>query len=285
MSAAIEIRGLTKRFKNGVLANDYISLEVPAGTVFGLLGPNGAGKTTLIRQLAGELQPTSGSVQILGVDVLTHPTEAKTFMSIVPQSSGVFYALTAEENIRIFAQLHGLSRPAAKDKTEQLLSALNLKDHRKKLAMYLSGGTIRKLVVAMALTGDPKVLLLDEPTTGLDPNSRREVWSIIHSCQRAGATVLLTTHYMEEAEALCGRVAILAKGRMAALGSIDEIRSLCSNQFKATYERDGAAEVIYGRTHEAVIASLESLGVLEYAVGKTSLEEIYLELTREPETV
>jgi ABC-2 type transport system ATP-binding protein len=142
---------------------------------------------------------------------------------------------------------------------------------------------IRKLVVGMALIGRPRVLILDEPTTGLDPNSRREVWAIIRSHQRAGATVLLTTHYMEEAEALCSRVAIMALGRIVAVGSVEEIRSLCRNRFKATYEEEGEPRVIYGETHQDVVAEVEARGIIEYALTKTSLEDLYLELTRPAE--
>jgi ABC-type multidrug transport system ATPase subunit len=146
--------------------------------------------------------------------------------------------------------------------------------------MHLSGGLTRKLLVGMALLSRPQILVLDEPTTGLDPNSRREVWSVIDSLRVDGATVLLTTHYMEEAEALCSRVAILGGGRILATGSVEEVRSLCSNRFKATYEENGQRRTLYGVTHHEVVSQIEQLGVAEYAVTKTSLEDVYLELTR-----
>jgi ABC-type multidrug transport system ATPase subunit len=276
---AIAITGLTKRFKNGVLANDTIDLYVPAGAVFGLLGPNGAGKTTLVRQLTGELAPSSGSVHVLGVDVLRAPHLAKRLMGIVPQEADVFMVLTPEEHLRLFGQLRGLTRTHARTRAQELLSLLDLWEHRNKHALHLSGGLKRKLLVGMAIVAAPKVLVLDEPTTGLDPNARRQVWGLIRALQDAGASVLLTTHNMEEAEAICSSVAILSGGRVLARGSVDAIRAGCTNRFKATYREDGAVHTLYGQTHEEVLGRIEALGIDEYAVARTSLEDLYLELT------
>jgi ABC-2 type transport system ATP-binding protein len=200
----------------------------------------------------------------------------------VPQEAGTFDFLTAPEHLSIFGRLQGLSRRAARERTHQLLHELALWEHRAKLSWQLSGGLKRKLLVGMALIARPQILVLDEPTTGLDPNSRREVWSLIDSHKGDGATVLLTTHYMEEAEALCHQVAILGNGRVLAKGTVEEIRSLCKHRFKATYEDDGTARSIYGATHEDVVNEIERLGVPEYAVTKTSLEDLYLELTATP---
>lgn len=276
---AIDIRHLTKRFKNGVLANDAIDLGVPCGVVFGLLGPNGAGKTTLVRQITGELVPSSGSVHVLGIDVLREPHRAKPLMGIVPQEADVFMVLTPEEHLRLFGRLRGLSRAEAAARAQELLGLLDLREHRKKRSFHLSGGLKRKLLVGMAIVASPKVLVLDEPTTGLDPNSRRQVWGLIRSLKQEGASILLTTHNMEEAEALCTSVAILDSGRVLAHGDIEEIRALCSNRFKGTYRENGAVNAVYGQTHDEVVGRLESLGVEEYAVARTTLEDLYLELT------
>jgi len=277
---AIDIRHLTKRFKNGVLANDAIDLGVPCGVVFGLLGPNGAGKTTLVRQITGELVPSSGSVHVLGIDVQQEPHRSKSLMGIVPQEADVFMALTPEEHLHLFGRLRGLSRVEAAARAQELLGLLDLREHRKKRSFHLSGGLKRKLLVGMAIVASPKVLVLDEPTTGLDPNSRRQVWGLIRSLKQEGASILLTTHNMEEAEALCTSVAILDSGRVLAHGAIEEIRALCSNRFKGTYRENGAVNAVYGQTHAEVVGRLESLGVEEYAVARTTLEDLYLELTR-----
>jgi ABC-2 type transport system ATP-binding protein len=275
----IEISGLTKRYKNGVLANDAIDLTVGPGVIFGLLGPNGSGKTTLVRQLIGELLPTGGSVQVHGIDVLREPTRAKALMGVVPQESGTFDMLKADEHLRVFGRLQGLSLKVARERTEQLLQTLDLAPHRHKLSWHLSGGLKRKLLMGMAIISHPPILVLDEPTTGLDPNSRREVWALIENRRAEGATVLLTTHYMEEAEALCDQVAILGLGRVLAKGSVDNIRSLCRNQFKATFQVNGTARTVLGKTHADVAQEVEAMGIPEYSLTKTSLEDLYLELT------
>lgn len=270
------------------MANNAIDLDVPKGSVFGLLGPNGSGKTTLVRQLTGELIPTSGRIQVLGIDVLRDPMGAKRLMGVVPQEAGTFDLLTPSDHLLIFGRLAGLSLANARKRREELLRDLDLVEHRSKLSMHLSGGLKRKLLVGMGLLSRPQLLVLDEPTTGLDPNSRREVWSVIRSLKGQGATVLLTTHYMEEAEALCSQVAILSAGRILAKGTVEEIRSLCRNRFKATYEENGESRILYGETHQDVVYQIERLGVAEYVVAKTSLEDLYVELTgkqREPELV
>jgi ABC-2 type transport system ATP-binding protein len=278
---AIEVRALTKRYKSGVTANDAIDLDVPAGSVFGLLGPNGAGKTTLVRQLTGELLPTSGSISVLGIDVLREPLRAKSAMGIVPQEANLFDVVTTEQHLRIFGRFHGLSHADCRRRAQALLASLDLVAHRDKLAWDLSGGLKRKLLVGLAMVANPPLLVLDEPTTGLDPRSRREVWALIASIRAQGATVLITTHYMDEAEALCNEVAIIGGGRILARGSIEDVRALCRNRYKATYEHNGSRLELFGETHQAVLGEIESLGVAEYSIGKTSLEDVYLELTGE----
>ncbi|MGH2602840.1 MAG: ABC transporter ATP-binding protein, partial [Dehalococcoidia bacterium] len=223
--------------------------------------------------------PTGGTVRVAGIDVVHDPMRAKRVMGVVPQEAGTFLQLTVTEHLLIFGRLHGLGRMAARERAAELLRDLDLEAHRDKLTMHLSGGLTRKLLVGMALLSRPQILVLDEPTTGLDPNSRREVWSVITSLRGEGATVLLTTHYMEEAEALCSRVAILGGGRILAMGSVEEVRALCRHRFKATYEQNGQSHTLYGGTHQEVVTAIEGLGVAEYAVAKTNLEDIYLELT------
>jgi ABC-2 type transport system ATP-binding protein len=283
-SNTIQIRDLAKRYRNGVTANDAIDLDVPAGSIIGLLGPNGAGKTTLVRQVTGELLPTRGTITVAGIDVVRYPMRAKRLMGIVPQEAGTFDLLRVGEHLLIFGRLHGLSRTAARERTEQVLRDLDLVSHRSRTTMHLSGGLRRKLLFGMALLGKPLILVLDEPTTGLDPNSRREVWAIISSLREQGATVLLTTHYMEEAEALCSQVAIIGGGRILASGSIADVRSLCRNRFKAIYEQHGQSHTLYGETRAQVLAEVARLDPDESSLPNTRLEDIYVELTsRSPE--
>ena len=281
---AIEVRELSKRYRRGILANDRVSLTVPSGMVFGLLGPNGAGKTTLVRQITGELAPTTGEIRVHGVDVLRHPLAAKSLMGVVPQEANPYFHLRPGEHLTLFGRLHGLDRATAKRRAAELVAALGLSEHTRIPALQLSGGLKRKLLVGNALIAEPPVLVLDEPTTGLDPHSRREVWSLIESQRGRGTTVLVTTHYMEEAEALCDQVAVMGGGRILAMGTIEELRGLCRNRYKATFgEANGnQRQTLYGSTYEDVAAELARRDIHEYAIGKTTLEDLYLELTSRP---
>ena len=278
---AIEVRDLTKRYRGGVLANDAVTLDIAAGVVFGLLGPNGAGKTTVVRQITGELAPTSGTIRVLETDVLRHPLAAKRLMGVVPQEASPYLHLTPLEHLTFFGRLHGLDRASAQRRAQELVADLGLGDHARVPSSQLSGGLKRKLLVANALVSEPPVLILDEPTTGLDPHSRREVWALIRSFRGQGTTVLITTHYMEEAEALCDQVAIIDSGRILARGTVEELRALCRNRYKAIYEGDDGNrhQVIYGQSHEQVVEALNRRGVQEFTIAKTNLEDLYLELT------
>ena len=278
--AAITLRGLTKRYRNGALANDGIDLEIPRGSIFALLGPNGAGKTTLVRQITAELTPTSGEIDLLGVNVLREPLQAKRLMGVVPQEAMPFLHLRPGEHLALFGRLHGLSRALAGARAEALLDALGLREHVKKSSQELSGGLKRKLLVGIALMAEPPVLVLDEPTTGLDPHSRREVWGLLRSLRDQGTTVLITTHYMDEAEELSDTVAVIGAGRILALGTIDELRARCRNRYKGIFEdHAGQRRVVYGITQREVVEQLEREGAIEYALTRTSLEDLYLELT------
>ena len=277
--SAIVIRGLCKSFKSGALVNDHIDLDVARGSAMSILGPNGAGKTTMIRQITGELSPTAGSISILGFDVLKQTIQAKGAMGVVPQDAQVFPTLKPADQMRTFGQLHGLSARQSEQRAEELLTELGLEPHRDKLNKYLSGGLQRKVLIGTALMAKPPVLVLDEPTTGLDPHSRRDVWAMLRSLRREGTTLLITTHYMDEAEALSDRVTVLGAGRILAQGTIDELRDLCSNRFKATYVEDGESQTIYGQAQAELLEELDRREVDEFSLTRTSLEDLYLELT------
>ena len=226
MVLRVERLSKTYRSRRGdKLANDRIDLRVHAGEIVALLGPNGAGKTTLLRQVAGQLIPSGGRIEVAGVDMVHHPLLAKTFTSVIPQECQPKFDLTVWEHVRYFARLKGVGRPDAGAVTDRLLEETGLTAYRDKLVRDLSGGLRRRVLIAVALAGgSTRLLLLDEPTTGVDPEARRSVWRVIDGLRARGLAILLTTHYIEEAEYLADRIVIVNGGRSVAEGSVDEIR-------------------------------------------------------------
>ena len=214
MPAAIQCRDLRKTYDGKVEAVRGLSLEIQAGECFGLLGPNGAGKTTTIEILEGLLEPTSGEVSILGHSWRENEREMREWLGISLQETRLSDKLSVRETIELFASFY--SQPRS---TDDVLDQLQLTEKADAWVGKLSGGQRQRLAVATALVSNPKILFLDEPTTGLDPQSRRQLWEIVHGFQRSGGTVLLTTHYMDEAERLCDRLAIVDHGQIIAEGS------------------------------------------------------------------
>jgi ABC-2 type transport system ATP-binding protein len=215
---AIRCRGLVKRYPPDVLAVDGLDLEVLAGECFGLLGPNGAGKTTTVEVLEGLLPPTAGEVEVLGRRWDHHGEELREKLGITLQQTYLPERLTVEETLTLFRSFYKSGRTPA-----QVMKLVSLEEKRKSWFERLSGGQKQRLAVACALVGDPQLLFLDEPTTGLDPQSRRQLWDVVTALKAEGRTVLLTTHYMDEAERLCDRVAIVDKGKVIALGTPREL--------------------------------------------------------------
>src|SRR5215472_11610738 len=218
MAAVIECRNLRKTYDGKVEAVRGLNLEIAAGECFGLLGPNGAGKTTTIEILEGLLAPTSGEVTILGHKWPSHERELREQLGISLQETRLSEKLTVRETIELFASFYREPRLS-----DEVLDQLQLRDKADSWVGKLSGGQKQRLAVATALVGNPKLLFLDEPTTGLDPQSRRQLWDLVRSFQHAGGTVLLTTHYMDEAERLCDRLAIVDHGQIIAEGSPAEL--------------------------------------------------------------
>jgi len=254
---------------------------VPQGRTLGLLGRNGAGKTTLVRQITGELRPTTGAVHVMGVDVIAEHARARALMGVVPQEAEPFEHLRPAEHLALFRRMRGMSRAAAARRAVELIDMLGLSEHGGKMARRLSGGLKRKLLVGVALVGETPVLVLDEPTTGLDPHSRREVWALLDALRGRGRTIIITTHYMEEAEALCDEVALISGGRIHVQGTVDDLRARCRNRFKATYETAGARGLVEGGSSDEVLAELARRGIETFSLSKTNLEDVYLELTAE----
>ena len=222
---AIEARGLTQRFGEHV-AVDSVDLTVGAGEVFGLLGPNGAGKTTTIRLLVTLLPVETGSVSVFGHDVRREAMAVRRLLGYVPQQLSVEGALTGRENVTWFARLFDVPRRERRERVDEVLAMMDLTDAADRLASTYSGGMVRRLELAQALVNRPALLVLDEPTVGLDPVARDSVWQRVRELQRQyGTTVLLTTHYMEEADALCDRVALMHQGTIRAEGPPDELKA------------------------------------------------------------
>jgi ABC-2 type transport system ATP-binding protein len=217
MGPVVEVRDLVKRYGE-VVAVAGISLEVHAGEVFGLLGPNGAGKTTTLEILEGLRRPDGGTIRVAGVDVRRDPQAVKARIGVQLQQAGFFPRLTVGETVRLFASFHRRSVAA-----DVILQRLGLAERSRTLVEDLSGGLRQRLSLALALVNDPEVVFLDEPTTGLDPQARRHVWEIIEGLRGEGRTVVLTTHFMEEAQRLCDRVAVLDHGRILAQGTPHEL--------------------------------------------------------------
>jgi len=209
---AIIAKGLTKSFP-GVQAVDHLSFDVHPGEIFGLVGPDGAGKTTTLRMLAGVLPPDSGGATVAGADVVRDPEGAKHHLSYMPQRFGLYEDLTVDENIRFYADLFGVRKAEREDRATQLLRAAGMSEFRTRIAGKLSGGMKQKLGLVCALIHRPKVILLDEPTTGVDPVSRRDFWRILYELIAEGVAILTSTAYLDEAER-CHRVALLHQGKL-----------------------------------------------------------------------
>ncbi|GMA21688.1 ATP-binding cassette domain-containing protein [Arsenicicoccus piscis] len=239
---AIRVAGLTRSYGDHRVLTG-VDLSVPAGALVALLGSNGAGKTTVVRILATLLKPDGGTATVNGYDVVSQPGEVRESISLTRQFAAVDEILTGRENLVLVARLRRLKRPG--DVADELLARFDLTDAGGRRAATYSGGMRRRLDIAMSLIGDPPVLFLDEPTTGLDPQSRREVWSTVRELAGRGTTVLLTTQYLEEAEHLADRIAILHEGRILVDGTLAELTQLFPPTTRELVERQPSLEEIF----------------------------------------
>ena len=241
-TSAITAAGLTKSFGDHAVL-DGIDLDVPAGTVFALLGPNGAGKTTTVRILCTQLPHDSGTVTVAGHDLATDPDGIRAAIGVTGQFSAVDTLMTGRENLRLMADLWRLDRSEAAARAEELLTRLDLLDAADRVASTYSGGMVRRLDLAMTLMSRPQVVFLDEPTTGLDPRSRRTVWEMVEELVAGGVTVLLTTQQLEEADRLADRIALLDGGRIVAQGTPDELkRSVPGGHLRLDFADDASRQ-------------------------------------------
>jgi ABC-2 type transport system ATP-binding protein len=224
--SAVACTGLTYRFGDHV-AVDHVDLRIEPGETFGLLGPNGAGKTTTIRMLTTLLKPAEGRVTVFGTNAVSQPMRVRRMIGYVPQLLSADASLTGRENVELFARLFDVPRADRKERVEEALSAMGLTEPAQRLVKTYSGGMVRRLELAQALVSAPRLLILDEPTVGLDPIARSDVWEHISRLrERAGMTVLMTTHHMEEADLHCDRVSLMHRGTVRATGSPQDLKAL-----------------------------------------------------------
>jgi len=297
--AAIRVESLVKRYDD-VLAVNGISFGIPKGQIFAFLGPNGAGKTTTVEILECLRKPTSGSAWVLGHDVLKEQKLIRKRIGVLPQEFNTYERLTVRENIRYFGKMYGMNV----DPTE-LVRIVGLEDKKDSQFMTLSGGQKQKLGVAIAMVNDPELIFLDEPSSGLDPKARRDIWEAIMALRDEGKTVFLTTHYMEEAEMLADRVGVINKGKIVAMGSPDELirkhgaatrlvvkspsanakEALCSLSECTVRGQNGDIEISLSRKDilPDLIIQLDRMKITyaELLLKRSSLEDVFLNLTGE----
>jgi len=305
----IEVEGLCKRYGE-IVAVDQVSFSAPSGTIFGLLGPNGAGKSTTIGCISGLVSPGSGRVRVLGHDVVHDGRAARAALGIVPQELALYEDLSARENLEYWGAAYGLASRERRQRTGEVLEIVGLLDRAKDPVKKLSGGMKRRLNFACGIVHRPKVLLLDEPTVGVDPQSRVRLLELVREQARAGVCVLYTTHYMEEAESLCDVLGVIDHGRIIALGTLSELRGLLGERdllrLTGSFDRERtvqalrAAEGLAGveivqceereltlslkeasRRLPALFAALAAAGaeVRETTLTQPSLESLFIKLT------
>ncbi len=307
---AVEATGLVKHFGD-TKAVDGIDLAVGAGTVYGVLGPNGAGKTTAVRMLATLLTPTAGQARVLGHDVVAEADAVRSSVSLTGQFASVDEELTGRENLILLGRLLGFSASLASGRADDLLDAFGLAEAASRLVKEYSGGMRRRLDIAASIVTTPRVLFLDEPTTGLDPRSRNQVWDIVRALVSAGTTVVLTTQYLEEADQLADRIAIIDHGRVIAEGTSSELKAAVGSgglrvRLRDPGRRPDAQDVLANALATTVhleadpsalsaaaagtadatraIAALADAGIEvgEFAYGQPSLDDVFLALTGHP---
>jgi ABC-2 type transport system ATP-binding protein len=307
---AIETEGLVKRFGSTV-AVDGVDLAVPAGSVYGVLGPNGAGKTTTIRILATLIRPDGGSARVLGRDVVGEADAVRGLVSLTGQLASVDEDLTGEENLVLLARLLGFRGKAARVRAQELLRAFDLEDAADRQVKNFSGGMRRRLDIAASLVVSPRLLFLDEPTTGLDPRSRNQVWDIVRALAHRGTTVLLCTQYLDEADQLADRIAVIDHGRVIAEGTPGQLKASVGEgalrvRLLDPAERPRAERVLSGVLGDGVqqaadpaalsvrvagaepasdaVAALarEGIALADFALDQPSLDEVFLALTGRP---
>lgn len=299
---AAQVKDVTISFGN-FTAVDMVSLNIEQGTIYGLLGPNGAGKTTIIRAMATLLQPTSGTIEIFGTDVVKEPSRVRSSIGLAGQYAAVDEALTGMQNLEMVGRLYHLPRAVVKKRADEILERLSLADAANRRVKTYSGGMRRRLDLGASLLGHAKFVMLDEPTTGLDPRTRNELWALIREIQKEGATILLTTQYLDEADALADTIGIIDRGKMVAEGTATELKNTLggnvikfnvdakpdrvkklvksaeldelTHTWRVTTGKNGAKELI----DLANLFAKEKISVGELGIYRPSLDDVFLDIT------
>jgi ABC-2 type transport system ATP-binding protein len=282
LEEVIMAKGLTKEYRD-IHAVEDLNLCVHQGEIFGFLGPNGAGKTTTIRVLTTLAKPTSGSAKIAGFDVVTRPDAVKRLIGVVQQHLTMDLDLNLKENMELHGRLHHIPAKERQKRAEELLEYVGLVNERERMIPELSGGMKKAAMIARALMHQPRLLFLDEPTVGLDVQTRRLIWNLIRRLNGEGTTVFLTTHYIEEAEALCDRVGIVHHGRLIALGSPEDLRQKVGSVTVETLANGKVSQFKYFSDREAANLYVQSLpaDVRTVIIRESNLEDVFVELTGE----
>jgi ABC-2 type transport system ATP-binding protein len=297
--SALVVNDVSKAFTgpsgNTINAVNNVTFQVREGAIHGLLGPNGAGKSTLINMISGVFPPTSGTIQLFGEDVVNHPVQAKKLLGVVPQEVVVEMAFTVEEVLHYFAGMYGVPLSQRSKRIDEVLEDMNLMEKRKERARGLSGGMKRRLMIAKALMHRPRLLILDEPTAGVDVSLRQRIWEVVRRLNKEGTTIVFTTHYLEEAEQLCEAITLIDKGKIIKEGTIKSLQQEFSqNQLRfelyAPQEKHLAGVTNVGSdfrypitelAHDIqTVSSFYGDNLKEVRTDKPSLEEIFLTLTR-----
>jgi ABC-2 type transport system ATP-binding protein len=272
----ITLENLTKRF-GAVIAIDNLSLAIDAGAICGILGPNGAGKSTTIRILATLTRPTAGKALIGGYDVMCEPVKAKNMIGVVHQTLNIDPELTPREHLQVHGMLFGMKRKDMRGRIDGLLAFAGLDERKDSPAGKLSGGMKRRLTIARALVHEPKVIIMDEPTVGLDAHARRKLWTLMRELKAKGHTILLTTHYIDEAQALADRIVIIDRGILIADGTAHDLIGTVGS-FAVDVHQEGKSTTTFHDTREAAAAHLASRQC-SGAVREADLEDVFVKLT------
>ncbi len=295
---AVKAEGLTKRFRN-LTAVDHIDFEINTGECFGMLGPNGAGKTTTVRMIYCFSPVTEGRLLIFGLDVEKSPRRIKVQLGVCPQESNLDPDFSIEKNLRVYARYFGIKKSVYSERIETLLDFAELKARRKEIVDKLSGGMKRRLLLARSLVNKPSLLILDEPTTGLDPQARHMIWDRIRELKNEGVTIILTTHYMEEASYLCDRLFFIDQGKIIDVGSpselvdrytgkdaleiwdIDDKKSELLQKSALNFEFSGRRAYLFGNNIQQEFNNLkkENFTLEKYVIRPANLEDVFLKLT------
>ncbi|HEY9844623.1 MAG TPA: ABC transporter ATP-binding protein [Candidatus Caenarcaniphilales bacterium] len=278
MAVAVSLQNVYKFYNNVPVVND-LSLTIKSGEIFGLLGPNGAGKSTTTRMLTTLTKPTQGRIQVASYDVVHRAQQVKQRIGVVLQQSSVDGDLSVWENMELHGRLHHIPNPSRQQKIERWLDYVDLSDRRHELVKTLSGGMKRRLQITRALLHQPEILFLDEPTVGLDPQTRRRIWEIILDLNKQGMTILLTTHYMEEVEYLCERIGIIDAGRLIELGTLKQLKQKYGEGLVMKQTEDRWDYQFFPTLEQAQAFLDQQPNKAGIMVRPANLEDIFVELT------